>query len=199
MSRWMLCGVVSWILLASPTPARADDAEEKAVAVLTKLGGGFLRDGSKPGNHVTSVSFAGPKLSGADLRALAPLQHLTVLTLVGTSVSDEDLKELAAFPNLTELNLNGAKITGEGFAALSGLRKLAKLILLGTNMTDAGLRHVAQLPNLTELTLICVIRVICGSSPSLFSHGLFLPGGAGVGAGISAFAPSRRANFSRQS
>src|SRR5579883_842571 len=100
MSRWMLCVVASWLLLASPTAARADDDEEKAVAVLVKLGGGFLRDGSQPGNHVTRVIFAGQKLSGTDLRAMAPLQHLTVLTLVGTSVSDEDLKELAAFPNL---------------------------------------------------------------------------------------------------
>jgi hypothetical protein len=39
MSRLMLCGIVSWLILGSVAPIRADDAEDKAVAFVEKLGG----------------------------------------------------------------------------------------------------------------------------------------------------------------
>ena len=45
MSRLMLSGIVSWLVLASPAAARADDAEDKAVAVVEKLY--FTRPGAR--------------------------------------------------------------------------------------------------------------------------------------------------------
>ena len=42
MSRLLLCGVAAWVLAAAPV--RADDAEDKAVAFVEKLGGTVTRD-----------------------------------------------------------------------------------------------------------------------------------------------------------
>ena len=55
MVRLMLCGVVSGLACVR-RPARADDAEDKAVAFVEKLGGEVTRDEKLPGKPViTSV------------------------------------------------------------------------------------------------------------------------------------------------
>ena len=39
MSRSVLCGLMSWLLLGSPAAGRADDAEDKAVKFVEGLKG----------------------------------------------------------------------------------------------------------------------------------------------------------------
>src|SRR5687768_4691171 len=97
----MLQFVGCWLMLASP--ARAD--EDKAVALVEKLGGEVERDEKRPGKPVITVRLPGSDVTDEDLQKLAPLQHLRTLDLQFTHVTEEGLKELVVFKNLTTLNL----------------------------------------------------------------------------------------------
>src|SRR6266545_8232393 len=101
MSRLVLCGIMSWLVLDSGAPARADDAEDRAAAFAEKLGGKVARDDKRPGKPVVTVDLHGRGVRGADLRALAPLQSLTTLDLRSVWIADAELNELAPFAGLT--------------------------------------------------------------------------------------------------
>ena len=49
VSRLMLCGVMSWLAIGPAAPLRADDAEDKAVALVEGLGGKTTRDPKRSG------------------------------------------------------------------------------------------------------------------------------------------------------
>src|SRR5215218_3019317 len=69
MSRLMLCGLMSGVILCSSAPVRADDAEDKAVAFVEKLGGKVGRDEKAPGKPVVTVSlFYNSPVSDAGLK-----------------------------------------------------------------------------------------------------------------------------------
>ncbi|MFM8273474.1 MAG: hypothetical protein ACKODX_14265 [Gemmata sp.] len=55
MPRSLLCGLLSWVVLGSPAAGRADDAEDRAVETVKKLGGGVSRDEKSPGKPVVAV------------------------------------------------------------------------------------------------------------------------------------------------
>ena len=94
MSRLMLCGVVSWLVLIPSAPLYADDAEDKAVAFVEKLGGRVTRDEKLPGKPVIGVHLSFSTVTDVGLKELAPLKNLTSLVLAGTQVTDVGLKEL---------------------------------------------------------------------------------------------------------
>src|SRR5829696_8166995 len=96
--------VVAVMVLGGPA-ARADDAEDKVVAFVTKLGGTVDRDETAPGKPINRVDLSGTKVTDAGLKELAPLKNLTVLYLDYTQVTDAGLKELAPLTKLTTLNL----------------------------------------------------------------------------------------------
>jgi hypothetical protein len=114
------------------SPARADEAEDKAVAFVEKLKGKVIRDEKAPGNPVVGVY----------LPFFAPIQ-------------DAGLKELAALKNLNCLTLCGTKVTDVGLKELVPLKNLTKLVLFQTMVTDAGLKELAALENLITLDLSC--------------------------------------------
>ena len=95
MSRLMLCGVVSWLVLISSAPLCADDAKDEAVAFVEKLGGRVTRDEKLPGKTVIGVHLSFKAVTDVGLKELAPLKNLTTLGLSGTQVTDAGLKELA--------------------------------------------------------------------------------------------------------
>src|SRR5688572_21817400 len=97
MLRVMLFATASSVLLGSPAPARADDAEDKAVAFVKKIGGVARRDDKLPGKPVVRVDILNPEMADAGLRELAPLKSLAALHLSQTGVTDAGLKELAGF------------------------------------------------------------------------------------------------------
>src|SRR5258708_5955641 len=105
MLRLLLCGVFSWLILAS-APLRADEAEDKAVAHIEKLGGAVVHDESRPGKPVIEVQLNRCQVTNTDLRALAPLQNLTRLHLRGATIKNADLKELNPFLKLNYLDLS---------------------------------------------------------------------------------------------
>jgi internalin A len=157
MRRFVLCAVVAWMVLGvlgAPTSARPDDAEDKAAALVERLGGKFSRDEKAPGKPVVKVDLHYTLVSGADLRALAALKGLTHLDLsLNKGLGDAHLKELPALTNLTELNLEATSITDVGLKELAPLAKLASLDLTYTNVTPAALKTLAAFPNLTKLRL----------------------------------------------
>jgi hypothetical protein len=128
--------------LCLSSAVRADDAEDKAVAFVKKLGGTVTRDEKAPGEPVITAKVR--KVSDAGLKELAALKNLTTLDLWRTSVSDAGLKELAALESLNTLHLGGTKVTDAGMTALTALKNLNSLDLSKTEVTDAGLRELQR-------------------------------------------------------
>ena len=74
------------VVLSPCAAARADEAEDRAVAFVEKLGGTVTRDEAAPGKPVDFVSFALTSVTDADLKPLAAFKGLTTLSLVTTRV-----------------------------------------------------------------------------------------------------------------
>jgi hypothetical protein len=148
MSRSICSAVVLLLIAGSITPARADDAEDKAVTLVMKLGGKYTRNEKLPGRPVIKVDLEGIRVTEAGVKELAKLSSLTELTL-GRGVTDEGLKEIAKLPNLIKLNLSGAWITDAGLKELAPLTKLTELDLrgrieiglYGVRASSVALRH----------------------------------------------------------
>jgi internalin A len=94
MSRAISAFALGGLLLNSSAPARADDAEDKAVKFVERLGGKVIRDGKQPGKPVIGVDLIGTMMTDAGLKELATLTNLTVLHLGGTKATDAEVKEL---------------------------------------------------------------------------------------------------------
>ena len=62
-------------------PLYADDAEDKAVAFVEKLGGKVTRDEKLPGKPVIGVHLSFSAVTDAGLKELAPLKNLATLDL----------------------------------------------------------------------------------------------------------------------
>ena len=70
MSRLMQCGFLSWVILCSSVPVWADEAEDKAVAFVKKLGGSVGRDENAPGKPVIGMQVHGTQVTDAGLKEL---------------------------------------------------------------------------------------------------------------------------------
>lgn len=92
MSRLLPCGMLMWVLLA-PAPARADEAEDRAAAFVEKLGGTVIRDTTRPGKPVVTVTLSG-NVTDAGPKELAAMKGLRKLYLIRTKVTAGGLKEL---------------------------------------------------------------------------------------------------------
>ncbi len=142
------------VLLSAAFPALADDAEDRAVEAVTKLGGRVVRDGKDPAKPVVSLNCRGANFSDENLKeVLSGLKGLRTLNLGATKVTDAGLKELAALKDLETLHLCYTGITDAGVKELAGLKNLKTLGLLETKVTDAGLKELAGLENLQTLLL----------------------------------------------
>ena len=79
--------------MLSGSRSTADEAEDKAVAFMEKLGGCVIRDATKPGKPVIEVSLATKDaVKDADLKE----ESLTELILSETKVTAAGVKELQA-------------------------------------------------------------------------------------------------------
>ncbi len=98
--------------------ARADEAEDKAVALVEKRGGTVTRDEKRLGKPVVAVDLRGTTVADAGLKELAPFTNLSSLNFLGTDVTDAGLKELAPLKSLRSLDLHRTNATEEGVKAL---------------------------------------------------------------------------------
>src|SRR5580704_11089227 len=96
------------------SPARADDAEEKTVALVRKLGGSVTRDDKQPGKPVVEVDLSFTKLTEEVVAELSAFKGLTNLNLYRTRIYNSELTKIAALKNLTSLNLGGTEINDDG-------------------------------------------------------------------------------------
>ena len=125
MSRLMLCVLMSCVTLCSCVPVQADNAEEKSVKFVEKLGGKVTRDQKLLGKPVIDVFQSWDDVTDARLKELAGLKSLTILNLGGTKVTDAGLKELTEIKSLTGLGLRFTAVTDTGMKQLAGFKKLS--------------------------------------------------------------------------
>jgi hypothetical protein len=142
MSRLMLCGLMSGVILCSSAPVRADDAEDKAVAFVEKLGGTVERDEKAPGKPVVTVNFASTQVTDEGMKDLKELRNLSSLVLRRTQVTDSGLKELKELKCLSMLDLCGTPVTDAALKQLMELKNLSSLSLAATWVTDTGLKEL---------------------------------------------------------
>jgi internalin A len=149
------------VLLVAGPSLNADEAEDKAVAFVKKLGGVVHRDDKDPAHPVIEVVLDDPNVTDTDLKELASLKGLNDLILHNTKVTDAGLKEVTAFKGLTFLALGGTQVTDAGLKEVARLENLKYLILgqgcslLGPPIpvTDAGLKHLNCMQSLRVLDL----------------------------------------------
>jgi internalin A len=144
--------LLAGLLLAVPS-LYADEAEDKAVAAVKKLGGKVKRDDKDPAHPVVGVDLSRIKLTVEDMKELAALKNLQTLILWDTQVTDAGLKDLAALKNLQALNLGATQVTDAGLKELANFKELQTLALSHTEVTDAGLKELANLKELKTLDL----------------------------------------------
>ena len=145
MLRMLLGGIVTWLVLGSPLArtARADEAEDKALALVEKLGFA-IRNDKLPSQPVIGLVLIG-KVRDADLKDLAGFKSLTHIDLCDCAmVTDAGLKDLAPHKRLSYLSLRKTKVTDAGVKDLAALTTLTKLDLEGTEVTDAGVRELQK-------------------------------------------------------
>jgi hypothetical protein len=152
MSRTRLFGIVSCLVLASSAPARADDAENRAVAFVEKLGGRVARDDTKPGKPVVEVRLNLSEITDAGLRELAPFKSLTTLHLGDTQVTDAGLKDAAALRNLAKLDLSYTAVTDAEIQGLVALKNLTTLYLHRSKVTNEGVKALRKALPKCEIT-----------------------------------------------
>src|SRR4051794_21169131 len=121
MARLLLCGVLACLLLSSAAQGRADEAEGRAIAFVTNLGGMVFRDENQLGKPVVRVTLRLRPLTRASVRELAVFRNLTHLNLGFTNLTDAGVKELTVLKNLTELSLQGSMVTEAGLKELVAL------------------------------------------------------------------------------
>ena len=135
-------------------PAEADPDQEKAVAVVKRLGGKVEIDQSRLGKLVVAVDLLFAKTTDEDLAQLKVLTSLERLDLGGrvSKFTNSGLAALEGMKNLRSLSLAGSKITDGGLSHIKGLTELRRLNL-GKLITDAGLEHLKDLTNMEDLDL----------------------------------------------
>jgi internalin A len=122
MRKWPFGLRRSAALLASLIAIGVAGADEAAaVKVIEKLGGGFERDDSQPGNPIVGVY------------------------LIGSVDADRALKQLKEFGNLRAIYLDESKVTDDGLKELKTLKHLQHLSLTQTNVSGAGLKDLGTL------------------------------------------------------
>src|SRR5437868_3385927 len=79
------------LLLLLPAGLRADEAEDRAIQTVLQFGGKVYPEVRQPGQSVTGVTLTGPRVTDADLKALAAFKDLEALNLGYTAVTDDGL------------------------------------------------------------------------------------------------------------
>ncbi len=140
------------LLVLTAADLRADEAEEKAVQAVEKLGG-YVRREKADVKPVVAVHLIGERVTDAGLKEVAALKQLQTLILINTPVTDAGLKELAALKQLQSLELAGTQVTDAGLKELAALKQLQSLKLCGEQFSDAGVKELAALKQLQSLNL----------------------------------------------
>ena len=137
---------------------------QKALAIITQLGGNYEEDASLLGKPITKVNLAGTKTSNIELLKLKCLTSLTSLNLNSCdAVGDVGLAAVENMKDLDSLDLGHCfKMTDQGLEHLAGLTKLTSLKLQESGSytyTGAGLVHLKGLTRLRVLHLTYSLKL----------------------------------------
>ena len=177
MLRLTLSAVTTWLVLAL-SPARAESAEERAIAFVENLGGTVSATKSGLVSRLSWSVCDDSEVTDAGLRELAAFKDLNSpracrsrglpMPALRRSPRQESrstsLERYAghgcgpegrgrASAKLTELSLHRTQVTDGGLKHLGRLNGLTKLNLSATSMTGKGLKELAGLKGLTALSL----------------------------------------------
>jgi internalin A len=147
--------VLVWVLVALSGSAPAQEAtEQRAIAVIRRVGGKVTLDKQAPSRPVVAVDLAGREVTDDALAALKDLPSLRRLNLGFTRVTDGGIERLKGCVRLEVLLLFGCfQVTDMGVAHLKALTRLRHLDLSHTNVTDKGLEQLHGLVGLRHLGL----------------------------------------------
>ena len=133
------------LLLLPAAVVRADEAEDKALALVKELKGTVERDEKKAGKPVVRVSLGFTQISDAGLKELAALQQLQELYLDFTQISDAGLKELAGLKRQA-----AASLTEREWQILNGIasgesnRRIAIRLVISEHTVRAHVRNLMK-------------------------------------------------------
>jgi hypothetical protein len=130
------------LLIITTSAVQADDAEDKAIQFIEKLGGSVVRDEMADTKPVVEVCLQGTLFTDADVKELASLKNLEALDLCATRITDDGLADLNGFKRLRSLNLSCTQVTDAGLKKLAGIDRLQRLYVLRTKVTDAGMQDL---------------------------------------------------------
>ena len=94
MWRGLLVGTALVLIAPRVSQVRADEAEERAVRAIEKLGGKVTRDERQRGRLVVAVELSGQDVTDATLQELAPLKQLRSVEPFEAKVTNAYFKEL---------------------------------------------------------------------------------------------------------
>ncbi len=140
-----------------PKPQRSPEVE-KALALITRLGGKYDEEASTSGHPIVGVNLHDSKITNEELLQLKPLTALRSLNLFACVViGDAGLAAVDGMTDLKTLDLWSCyKITDAGLEHFKNLTKLETLILShsgGWAITGSGLVHLQKLASLKKLSL----------------------------------------------
>lgn len=146
----LLLSALPWTALRA-----ADDAETKAVEVVTEFGGIVVRDNTAEGKPVREVDLGGPSTDEV-LKAVGACKQLQRLNAAHCrDITDAGLRALAGCKQLQWVDLEGCiQVTDAGLKALAACKQLQYLNLRGCfKVTDTGLKELATCQQLKDLNL----------------------------------------------
>lgn len=146
--RWLLATPLAALLLtAAPTAARADEAEDRALLLIERVGGSVVRGPEVAGLPVVAVKLTGVKIDADLMKSLTAFPQLKGLDLAGCpGLNSRYLKQLASLPQLESLNLShNPGVHGHFVAKLASLKHLRHLdISYCEDIDECGLEAIAR-------------------------------------------------------
>src|ERR1043165_3483754 len=119
-------------LLSGGSVCYGDEAEDRAVGFVKRLGGDVGRDASD-GKPVFRVTLDDSDFADKDVKELAAFKKLRILQLAHTKLTDVGLKQLPVFEELSDLDLRKTQIADAAVKSLTALKALENLDLSETN------------------------------------------------------------------
>jgi hypothetical protein len=139
--------------LRAQEPKR-DQAPDRVVALVERLGGQIERDDTAPGRPIVGIRLATTRVSDDDLGTLRSLSSLRSLDLAQTHISDAGLDLLRGHEGLRSLVLFDTRVSDRGFASIATLTHLETLVVGSCDVVGPGLAGLAALDNLRTLGLV---------------------------------------------
>jgi Leucine Rich repeat len=132
----------------------AKENPDEAAAGILRMNGRIVRDETRTGLPVTSVSLRGVTVTNPGLVHLRALVELECVTVDGADVFDSSFPNLLGLKKLRRLRISNTWITGSGLTHLRGLPKLEDLDLsLNPRLSDASASLLKNLNFLKSLNL----------------------------------------------